>query len=659
MNFGTKIVIEAGNIISKEDIATNTGTTIIVTNLFFNTPVRYKFLKKDYTEVGYIDEALRYLALVNKEISFRLTNNGKVLFSTNGSGEFKNVIYSLYDREVAENIIEVENTFDDIRVYGVIGKPQISRSNRRNQIFFVNKRYITDKVFLSAVEKAYKGLIPLGRFGFCILNIEMNPAYVDVNVHPAKLEVRFSNEGQIFKAIYETVKQGLTKEDLVRNAIRYEHEGKGFKLEETKTSFEYLKPTFNKLKLNDKKQEQTELNFNSNNNNNNDSNSNYDITENDNQNIINSSNNENISNDSNNSIKNDRPAKSKIDEIIEAYRQKYGIDKNDDRINKQSMEEKVDNLKIEETEDLFGNVIEEPEVEETQKTKSQNTVTIRTLASLNDMYNNVNDEEIIEENENNIEISVENNNQNNDKTIYVENINSALDTNIEKEEEYDEDISKTGEVYNIENIIEEKVSGVSQNTDVIDVAEINKKLAEENELKFDEMYQKAFGTEISEKRKERLKNEEKIDGISTLKPAKNETVFRNSGVQYKVIGTVFRTYIIFEVKDEMYLLDQHAAHERILFEKVKSNYYKNEEKDIQTLLLPDIITLSYRENELAHENKEVFNKAGFEFEEFGINTVKLTAVPSMCEVLNTKELFLDILDEIDGQANSRKTRNRK
>ena len=492
--------------------------------------------------------------------------------------------------------------------------------------------------------------------GFCILNIEMNPAYVDVNVHPAKLEVRFSNEGQIFKAIYETVKQGLTKEDLVRNAIRYEHEGKGFKLEETKTSFEYLKPTFNKLKLNDKKQEQTELDFN-NNNNNNYSNSNSDINENDNQNIINSSNNDDTN--SSNSIKNDRPAKSKIDEIIEAYRQKYGIDKNDDRINKQSMEEKVDNLKIEETEDLFGNVIEEPEVEEIQKTKSQNTVTIRTLASLNDMYNNVNDEEIIEENENNIEISGENNNKNNDKTIYVENINSALDTKVEKEEEYDEDTSKTGEVYNIENIIEEKTSGLSQNTDVIDVAEINKKLAEENELKFDEMYQKAFGTEISEKRKERLKNEEKIDGISTLKPAKNETVFRNSGVQYKVIGTVFRTYIIFEVKDEMYLLDQHAAHERVLFEKVKSNYYKNEEKDVQTLLLPDIITLSYRENELAHENKEVFNKAGFEFEEFGINTVKLTAVPSMCEVLNTKELFLDILDEIDGQANSRKTRNRK
>lgn len=242
--------------------------------------------------------------------------------------------------------------------------------------------------------------------------------------------------------------------------------------------------------------------------------------------------------------------------------------------------------------------------------------------------------------------SNENIEKHNDKTIYVETV--------------EENMTKSAEESSIiENIIEEKVSGLSQNTDVIDTAEINKRLAEENELKFDEMYQKAFGTEISEKRKERLKNEEKIEGVSTLKTVKNETVFRNSGVQYKVIGTVFRTYIIFEVRDEMYLLDQHAAHERVLFEKVKQNYYKNEEKDVQTLLLPDIITLSYRENELAHENKEVFNKAGFEFEEFGINTVKLTAVPSMCEVLNTKELFLDILDEIDGQANSRKTRNRK
>ena len=284
--------------------------------------------------------------------------------------------------------------------------------------------------------------------GFCILNIEMNPAYVDVNVHPAKLEVRFSNEGQIFKAIYETIKQGLTREDLVRNAIRYEHEGKGFKLEENKASFEYLKPTFHKITLNDRKKgnidngntvhNQTEINLEK-------------------ENIENKSIEETLNQNNESNNKNDRPAKSKIDEIIEAYRQKYSIDKDYDRINKKTFDEKVDNIKIEETEDLFGNTIEEAR------------------ENKDEIFGNSTDETII--------------------------VNTLEDL----------DNSKTGEVYNIENIIEEKTSGLSQNTDVIDTAEINKKLEEENELKFDEMYQKAFGAEVSEKRKERLKNEEKID----------------------------------------------------------------------------------------------------------------------------------------------------
>ena len=405
-------------------------------------------------------------------------------------GEFKNVIYSLYDREVAENIIEVENTFDDIKVYGVIGKPQISRSNRRNQIFFVNKRYITDKVFLSAVEKAYKGLIPLGRFGFCILNIEMNPAYVDVNVHPAKLEVRFSNEGQIFKAIYETIKQGLTKEDLVRNAIRYEHEGKGFKLEENKASFEYLKPTFHKITLNDRKKvnidngnvvhNQTKINLEK-------------------ENIENKPTEETLNQNNESNNKNDRPAKSKIDEIIEAYRQKYSIDKDDDRINKKKFDEKVDNIKIEETEDLFGNTIEEAREnkDEIFGNSTDETIIVNTLEDV-DKVNTSNDQEKLE---------------NPDKTIYVQTIEQGIENNRNniEENEIKEDTPNVEEVYNIENIIEEKTSGLSQNTDVIDTAEINKKLEEENELKFDEMYQKAFGAEVSEKRKERLKNEEKID----------------------------------------------------------------------------------------------------------------------------------------------------
>ena len=124
--------------------------------------------------------------------------------------------------------------------------------------------------------------------------------------------------------------------------------------------------------------------------------------------------------------------------------------------------------------------------------------------------------------------------------------------------------------------------------------------------------------------------------------------------EYKFIGIIFKTYIILELKDEMYILDQHAAHERIMYEKVKKNYYSNEEKDSQLLLLPDVITLTHKEMDIAKENMDIFRKAGFSLEEFGENTIKLTGVPNVCIDLDTKELFLETLDEINTVARTAK-----
>ena len=118
-------------------------------------------------------------------------------------------------------------------------------------------------------------------------------------------------------------------------------------------------------------------------------------------------------------------------------------------------------------------------------------------------------------------------------------------------------------------------------------------------------------------------------------------------IKYKFAGIAFNTYIMIEMKDELYMIDQHAAHERIMYEQVKANYYSEEEKDEQFLLLPDVISLTHKDMQIAKENADMFQKAGFSFEEFGENTIKLNSVPSMCEDLNTKQLFLDILDEID------------
>ena len=210
---GQKIVVEGGNIIEKSETGACVGTTITVTNLFYNTPVRYKFLRKDFTEAGYIEDAISRIALAHPEIALKLINTGRTVIQTNGNGDIKTVIYSLYGKTVANSIIDVDYELEDIHIYGVIGKPEIARSNRANQIFFVNKRYVKDKVLSSATERAYKDYIPSGKFAFAVLNIDMNPRKVDVNVHPAKLEVRFENENTIFKAVYNSIKEKLLSDE--------------------------------------------------------------------------------------------------------------------------------------------------------------------------------------------------------------------------------------------------------------------------------------------------------------------------------------------------------------------------------------------------------------------------------------------------------------
>ena len=178
---GKKIEVKGGNIINIEDAGCPQGTTITVTDLFYNTPVRYKFLKKDFTEAGYIEDAVTRIALVHPEIAIKLVNSGKVILQTSGNGDMKSVIYSIYGKDVAENVIDVNYTYEDLKITGVVGKPVIARSNRANQLFFVNKRYIKDKILTSAAEQGYKGLLTIGKYGFLVLNMEMNP-----KKHPMK-----------------------------------------------------------------------------------------------------------------------------------------------------------------------------------------------------------------------------------------------------------------------------------------------------------------------------------------------------------------------------------------------------------------------------------------------------------------------------------------
>ena len=216
-DIGYKVVVEGGDIIDKHEEGTSKGTSITVKELFYNTPVRYKFLRKDFTELGYIEDAITRIALANPDVAIKLISAGKTIIQTNGSENLKDCIYAIYGKEIAQNILPVDYTYEDMHITGCIGKPAISRSNRSNQLFFVNNRYIKDKTLTSAAEQGFKGLVTVGKHGFLILNIEMDAKKVDVNVHPTKLEVRFQDEGKIFKAVYHAIKETLLKGDLVND----------------------------------------------------------------------------------------------------------------------------------------------------------------------------------------------------------------------------------------------------------------------------------------------------------------------------------------------------------------------------------------------------------------------------------------------------------
>ena len=386
--------------------------------------------------------------------------------------------------------------YEDIKVTGVIGKPEIARSNRSYQMFFVNKRFIKDKTLQASAEQAFKGLLPIGKFGFLVLNLEIDPKKIDVNVHPTKLEIRFQEEQKVFKAVYHAIREGLLKGDLVKN-----------------TEKEQESP----IEVNNQKPVQA-------------------IT----------------------------MEQTPVVVKTEVNKEKPTID--------MGVTQK------------FEPIIEEPKEEKSSK-------------------------------------------------------GTGLFGLFKKKEEIEK---------NVENNAIEEIFAYKNNEQYIPTEE--KKTEEENtksNLDFEKMYSQTFGV----KKEEDNQDAEKVTEYKYA-DAKNLSVFEEKE-EYKNVpaytyrGAVFSTYLIIEMGNEMYIIDQHAAHERVLYEEIKKNYYQTAEKESQIMLLPDIINLSHKEKAIVKENVDLFKKAGFMIEEFGENAIRLIGVPSICMDMDTKELFLEILDTID------------
>ena len=210
-DLGVSMRVEAGNVIDIQPAGCPQGTTMIVRDLFYNTPARMKFLKRDSVEGSYISGAVQRQALGHPEIAFRFLRDGKPELTTPGDGKLLSAIYAAMGRSSAKEMVEVKSTSGGVTVTGYVGKPTASRGSRSYQHFFVNGRYVKSRMMASALEEAYKNQIMVGRFPICVLHVTVPPTAVDVNVHPAKTEVKFLREGDVFDAIHYSVLGALSR----------------------------------------------------------------------------------------------------------------------------------------------------------------------------------------------------------------------------------------------------------------------------------------------------------------------------------------------------------------------------------------------------------------------------------------------------------------
>ena len=461
-DIGTKAYVDAGVIKYVEPAAATQGTKIEIFDIFYNVPARFKFLKRDSTEAGYIEDVIRRMALANPSISFKYINNSKTVIQTSGNLDLKSTIYDIFGKEIYENIIPVNYEENNLKIEGVIGLPKISRSTRMHEFTYVNSRYIKDKTINSALDKACSEKFAINKFPFCVLNLSINPSHLDVNVHPAKLEVKFEDESSVFSVVYHGVRQAIEEKNKQDSPF-----------------------------TNIKKIEKENLNR--------------------------------ISED----LKNTGVIKS---------------------------EEKRFDFKFTPTESYK---IEEPK---------ENIYDIAKSNSIEEVSNRI--KEINEE---------KNVNTLNNTSAYEEKI---IDYTFNKDEEISIDMPS---VNNVDNT----------------------PFKEEKEVK------------------------------------------TNNEILYKYIGNVFNTYIIIQINEKMYIIDQHAAHERLLFEQFKESYYSTD-RNVQMLLIPDLVELTQKEKILVMENIQMFEKAGFILEEFGETTIKISGVPNIGYDIDFSSMFKDMIDEILG-----------
>ncbi len=435
---GYRYVCEGGEEKSIDEIGAPEGTTIIVRNIFYNTPVRRKFLKTASTEAGYVSNLVEHLALSHPDISFRFINNNQNKLHTSGNTNLKDIIYGVYGRDYAHNLIEVSGKTQDIEISGYIGRPMIVRGNRSYENYYINGRFIKSSVITKAIEDAYKGFIMPHNYPFTAIHFKIEPDIIDVNVHPQKMELRFSKNEVVYDFVYATLVEALKKMDL---AV---------------------------------------------------------------------------------SVTLDEPAPSKQPAMM----------------------------------------IPQPVKAETQTVKTE--------------YNAIKAEK------------------------------------------------------------QPAASIVSQESTV---KKREERLPEPFETKRSQQMIKEDAAQFETKRPETRQ-------IGLFTDSFLDSDNKNN---YRVIGQLFDTYWLVEFEDKFYIMDQHAAHEKVLYERLMKKI-KESETESQMIMPPVIVELNMKELQVLEENMDCFCKIGFELENFGDKTYKITGVPANLPKIDYLHMFIDLLDNMTDES---------
>ena len=514
---GVRYVINGGVQESLEDMGAPEGTTFLVRNLFYNTPARSKFLKSDTTEGNYVSTLMEQLALSHPEISFKYIQNKQVKLHTSGNYNIKDVIYNIYGRDITKALLEVSYENDFMKIEGFVGKPEISRGNRTFENYYINGRFVKNRIIAKGIEDAYKGFLMQHKFPFVSLHIQMEGNDLDVNVHPSKMEVRFARGTEVYDAVYETVHKALTTREMIQT-VPFGKE------EPVKKLSSVVKPG----------------------------------------------------------------------DVPEPFEMKRRAEMPEYRTQVANTVNRTSNVSIK------GNdrTVSAPDTAMDKKQISSYSTLPRGTITMAE------------------------------QAVREQKIYQTKDPFTKAEEKLFEG------TINDKNIHEKQPDAMQVNMSQKATVSVNKNVVDSNE-----------NAETCDESAERVQEVEKQQKPQQLELFEEKLLAPESRSRHQLIGQIFDTYWLVQFEDKFFIIDQHAAHEKVYYERFVKRF-REQTVESQYLSPPLIVSLNLQEEALLKANRKYFEDFGFEIEPFGGKEYCINAVPANLYGLTEEELFLEMLDNL-------------